>query len=221
MDEEAMNKLFSDRELTDPAETTQIVRLRARSTKLGVPERPNMPEQVANELAACARRFEGRHRRNTYEASKLFDRMMTGKLDDTQSDACHLFERQVADVRRNRLNLASVQAQMSNKAADIPPGRRRAVECEEPLSAQHKEMLDEAFLLVSTSKVGANEKLTEEEQRKKRQMRLLGEKEEIKTDLNKARHLMDQTRSSSFAKCALRLISLVRSRTSGQIPRVG
>ena len=177
-DKDAVVRILSDQDVSDVGETTRIVRLRARATKLDVPERRVASEQVTNELAACAVVFETNHRHNVNEASKLFDRFRRGKVDDKQPASHHLFQKQLSSVRRNRLNLASVEAQLSNKDADIPPVKRLAAQCDAPLSLQHQEWLEEAFLAAASSSAGD---LDEKAKRKKRQQKLLGEVEEEAT----------------------------------------
>ena len=200
-DKDAVRKLLEDQRETDLAETTRIVQLRARATKISVPERRVASEQVTNELAACAAVFKDHHRRSVNEASRLFDHFMRGKLDDNQPSACHLFQRQLADVRRNRLNLASVEAQLSNKDADIAPGRRVSAECDTALSLQHQEWMEEAFLLAASTK----REMDQNALRKKRQQKLLGEKEQEATGKDA---MLSQTQFAELCKQLAPLLHL-------------
>ena len=89
---------------------SDIVRTRARLTKIRPRPSWNLPHSVADEFLECGRLFEEAHRRDVKRAALAYDGFVRGELIDTAPDIKRSYEKLLDDVKRNRLCIGSIDS---------------------------------------------------------------------------------------------------------------
>ena len=135
---------------------SDIVRTRARLTKIRPRPSWNLPHSVADEFLECGRLFEEAHRRDVKRAALAYDGFVRGELIDTAPDIKRSYEKLLDDVKRNRLCIGSIDSDTLLAGKPKAPGPKSGGTLSEPLQAALDNAYNSFFAATDSSLVGSS-----------------------------------------------------------------